>query len=653
MTHRNRVILIFVSVIAGWTIGDWPTPVQADCPPFAEQVTYPANRAPRCVALGDLDGDGDLDMAAGNGDGWGTANVTWRMNNGDGTFGALTEFKLEYMVGRANLVAIAELTGDNRADLIYTVGNTVFVLRNQGDGSFTPYSSCAPYDEVYAVAVGDMDNDNDNDLVIAGHHAYPVGFVAIAFNDGTGKFPQVTTRYFDYSRTGGVAIGDLDGDGARDIAYPRSSPGSDGARVVGVLWNNSPTLGEFSAEQEFYAGWWGPARVAIVRANNDELDDLVAHFGAASISVLLNQGSRSFAPAVVSVNATGYGPYMATGDVNDDGVADLVMGGGSYEVAVRLNNGDGTFADSIKFGVGWLSTFAAVGDLNNDDWGDIVVANGAWDTISVLMSQAPIIIIAEQPAGQKVQAGDPASMHVRICGAGMAAYQWKKGGEDLVDNERISGAKTATLKISHVEAADCGSAYQVVISNGCSSVTSSDAVLSLVCAVVLPADLDGNCGVDQADLALFVSCFSGPAISHNGTPTCRQADFDTDDDVDQNDFGVLQRSFTCPGGLTCGGVCVDLMTDPDNCGSCGTVCDPGEACTGGQCLNPSSQADGQSNGFGLVSFERCVLGPAIANGGAAAGQPGSVVAEVGQPDFGLFLRCYAAQVGVIEPNCFE
>ncbi|MBV9949523.1 MAG: hypothetical protein JOZ69_21955, partial [Myxococcales bacterium] len=34
----------------------------------------------------------------------------------------------------------------------------------------------------------------------------------------------------------------------------------------------------------------------------------------------------------------------------------------------------------------------------------------------------------------------------------------------------------------------------------------------------------------------------------------------------------------------CGGVCVDPMTDPKNCGGCGTVCPAGAPCQGGQCL---------------------------------------------------------------------
>jgi hypothetical protein len=41
----------------------------------------------------------------------------------------------------------------------------------------------------------------------------------------------------------------------------------------------------------------------------------------------------------------------------------------------------------------------------------------------------------------------------------------------------------------------------------------------------------------------------------------------------------------CAGGLTkCGGVCVNLSSDPNNCGACGVRCPPGwQSCSGGTC----------------------------------------------------------------------
>lgn len=54
----------------------------------------------------------------------------------------------------------------------------------------------------------------------------------------------------------------------------------------------------------------------------------------------------------------------------------------------------------------------------------------------------------------------------------------------------------------------------------------------------LPADLNGDCTVNDADFRLLDACKTGPDL---GAPLldCANADLDHDDDVDQSDFGLL------------------------------------------------------------------------------------------------------------------
>jgi hypothetical protein len=33
----------------------------------------------------------------------------------------------------------------------------------------------------------------------------------------------------------------------------------------------------------------------------------------------------------------------------------------------------------------------------------------------------------------------------------------------------------------------------------------------------------------------------------------------------------------------CGNQCVDVLTDPTNCGGCGRACNPGQICVNGAC----------------------------------------------------------------------
>lgn len=55
-------------------------------------------------------------------------------------------------------------------------------------------------------------------------------------------------------------------------------------------------------------------------------------------------------------------------------------------------------------------------------------------------------------------------------------------------------------------------------------------------------NLDGR--VDQFDVAIFNSCVTGPAVpvDYSYSSVCKACDLDIDFDVDQDDFGILQRS---------------------------------------------------------------------------------------------------------------
>lgn len=70
---------------------------------------------------------------------------------------------------------------------------------------------------------------------------------------------------------------------------------------------------------------------------------------------------------------------------------------------------------------------------------------------------------------------------------------------------------------------------------------------------------------------------------------------------------------TCP-ATTCSGACVDLQTDPSNCGTCGVVCDGG-GCNAGKCSVPTILSSGQ-NGPGAIATDGTNLYFADASGGS-------------------------------------
>jgi uncharacterized delta-60 repeat protein len=88
---------------------------------------------------------------------------------------------------------------------------------------------------------------------------------------------------------------------------------------------------------------------------------------------------------------------------------------------------------------------------------------------------APVISV--EPSAQIAYDACCAVFAVEATGT-PADFQWRKDGVDLVDGPGISGAQTATLTLTGVDAADEGD-YSVVVSNVLGSDTSADATLTV------------------------------------------------------------------------------------------------------------------------------------------------------------------------------
>jgi hypothetical protein len=117
--------------------------------------------------VGDLDGDGDLDLVAGESSG--EVNV-WR-TDGSRTapeFALVTEALLGIDVGRRSAPAIADLDGDGVLDLVVgSEGGEAVVLRGLGGGvdRFERGGALA-LPGISAPAFADMDGDGDLDLLV-------------------------------------------------------------------------------------------------------------------------------------------------------------------------------------------------------------------------------------------------------------------------------------------------------------------------------------------------------------------------------------------------------------------------------------------------------------------------------------------------------
>jgi uncharacterized repeat protein (TIGR01451 family) len=314
------------------------------------------------VALGDIDGDEDLDLAVGNVG----QNVIY-LNDGDGTFDTNA-----YGFGGGDDVttslAFGDLDGDGHLDLAVGNSGRNMVYLNDGDGTFdtTAHPVGLDLDTTWRVVLGDVDGDGDLDLVVGNWQEQN----AVYFNEGDGTFAPVAHGIGPGDDwTVDVGLGDLDGDGDLDVAVANYGQSA-------VYLNDGD--GTFdTVAHDFGEPDTGSTGVALADLDGDGDLDLAVSRESYRNYVFLNDGDGTFDTWSYIVGYVGGHSYgLDAGDLDGDGDADLVFGNYVDWNFAILNNGDGTFDPPwLAFGAQSESTHGVrLGDVDGD--GDLDAAIG-------------------------------------------------------------------------------------------------------------------------------------------------------------------------------------------------------------------------------------------------------------------------------------
>jgi hypothetical protein len=246
------------------------------------------------AALGDLDGDNDLDAFVANGDWYasGQANKVW-LNDGNGNFSDSGQ-SLGGTSGSQD-VALGDLDGDNDLDAFvanYVGPNKIWL--NDGNGNFSGGQDLSDKASE-GVALGDLDGDNDLDAFIANFYGQAND---VWLNDGNGNFID-SGQSLGTSNSWDVVLGDLDGDNDLD-AFVANSDANGGANKV---WLNDGN-GNFSDSGQSLgtSDSWELA-LGDLDGDND-LDAFIANGKYQGNKVWLNDGNGNFSDSGQSLGTS-------------------------------------------------------------------------------------------------------------------------------------------------------------------------------------------------------------------------------------------------------------------------------------------------------------------------------------------------------------
>jgi subtilisin family serine protease len=377
----------------------------------------PAGGAPRQALFADFDADGDRDILVGNGaglgfpsqlfentgslpyvdrgvasgiankplgpmltvdydgDGWldvlgGVRQLVLLRNNGDGTFSDLTAAaNFRVAVGQQNLVhdmLAFDYDDDGDPDVAGVKdAHGIFLLRNQGDGTFVDATSAAGIDNSrrggWALAAGDYDNDGDLDLFVTGiGPSSDPARNALYRNEGDGRFTNVIAQSGDLALGGpsgwnGTTFFDYDNDADLDLFL--DAEGLPNAVDYHVLYRNDGG-GRFAIVNEiaYPPGFWpGSGTGAIADFDRDGSLDIFAldgNFGGRGTGGLLRNrvGALHHSLRIDLAGGPPRDPFGARVRVVAGGVAQIrEMQTGSVEtLPLHFGLGDATRVDRIE-----------------------------------------------------------------------------------------------------------------------------------------------------------------------------------------------------------------------------------------------------------------------------------------------------------------
>lgn len=442
-----------------------------DSTTLAPRMAIPlSNRLAECATLGDLDGDGKLDMAVA----FSTTrdSVSIYRNTGTGhqlTFAPPLTFGVQYY---PDDIEIADLDGDGKQDMVVISRTSTYnfqVFKNTstpGNISFAPREvlDAAPNGPGTSVVV-DVNGDGKPDLVVTNDYGNNLWLMKNTSTDGVISFaPRVSIAA---TESHSIAAGDLDGDGRPDLVTLHFT--NNNIRLIrNTTINGIPSFAP-AVDIPVSAR---PSSLAIGDMDNDGKADIVAGIRAnasmpnhlAVLKNLSDTGAFAFAnPVTTAVDSVLRCITLA--DLDGDSYPDVAAIGYMSNNLLLLRNASSASAIALEAPIAFSvwdvpnqkgqPQNIAVGDMNGDGKPDLVVPNYGWSVVNIFPNTIGALLA---PCS-----GGNFTLNSDVQGP---TYQWQvdtgNGFLDIADNANYIGANTSALQLTNIPSSWYGYKYRVI-----------------------------------------------------------------------------------------------------------------------------------------------------------------------------------------------
>ncbi len=515
------------------------------------------------LTIGDLDGDTDLDIVFANGGNFGSPGpqLVQRVyiNDGSGHFTDESVARLNFS-GLCRGVELGDIDGDGDLDMIFAqdFNRLPALFVNDGAGFFTNVTAGQLPNITLSSSraqFGDIDNDGDLDLYIVSgsNNRFGCGQYRVYVNDGAGFFTDETASRHpigNVCQNMDCIFGDIDNDFDLDIRT--GSTGSNNSRLYGNDGTGVFTLlNTIPPDSSCYSYDFGDID------GDGDLDLLGINAGSGTSELLLVNDGGVFTNVSgnISPNTSLDDNDSKFFDYDDDGDLDLII--------ARLGSGGERVYENIH---GLFMQVSGVIQVNSDSSLDLMVAdltgNGKLDVVTAqgesgnfqnriyinsgpADTHPPRIISTEQVQDTEDTAGpyiiralilDDMSSDRNFFDKGISLHYSVNGGDSEVVPMRYSGGQVYRGALPGQS--ECSEVEYWVTGTDFNNNTGTGETHSFAVGGP-PADLDGDCDVDAADLAQLLGAW-GP---YEPCPPYHPADLDQDCAVGASDLAILLGSW--------------------------------------------------------------------------------------------------------------